>query len=135
MTIPAVVSDLPCAGPCVGLFVYGTLRPGDVRWPLLAPFVADGGVDDAVAGRLYDTGRDYPAAIFGGQATVAGLTFRLDPARIDAALTVLDTEEDLALGSYRRVRVTTRRGVAAWAYEYGTGFTLTPIASGDWFHR
>ena len=31
----------------VHLFVYGTLRPGDVRWPFLERFVADTGVDPA----------------------------------------------------------------------------------------
>ena len=34
------------------LFVYGTLRPGDVRWPFLEPFVADAGVADTVGGRV-----------------------------------------------------------------------------------
>src|SRR5690606_16989747 len=38
------------------LFVYGTLRPGDVRWPMLAPWVVDDGRDDTVAGLLFDTG-------------------------------------------------------------------------------
>ena len=46
------------------LFVYGTLQPGDVRWPFLAPYVADEGVPDTVCGRVYDTGRGYPAARF-----------------------------------------------------------------------
>jgi hypothetical protein len=36
---------------------------------------------------------------------------------------------------YRRVMVTTRRGRRAWAYEYGAGLSLSPIASGDWFRR
>ena len=48
---------------------------------------------------------------------------------------VLDEQEDTVLGLYRRVEVTTSRGVRAWAYEYGDGLELTPIESGDWFLR
>jgi len=117
------------------LFVYGTLRPGDVRWPILAPFVLDDGVPDTVRGELFDTGLDYPAAIFGGTATIVGRTYELRPDRLDEALAVLDEEEDTVAGLYRRVRVTTGAGTAAWAYAYGTGLELTPIPSGDWFRR
>jgi len=33
------------------LFVYGTLRPGQQRWPFLAPFVVDEGVETSVVSR------------------------------------------------------------------------------------
>ena len=117
------------------LFVYGTLRPGDVRWSLLAPFAADEGVDDTAAGALYDTGLGYPAARVGVPGTVIGRTYRLRDDRLDEALAVIDEEEDTVLGLYRRVEVTTGRGIRAWAYQYGSGLELTPIASGDWFQR
>ena len=117
------------------LFVYGTLRPGDVRWSMLEPFVVDGGVADTVAGRLFDTGLDYPAAVFGGDATIVGGTYLLHSDTLDEALEVLDEEEDTVLGLYRRVEVDTGRGVRAWAYEYGDGLELTEILSGDWFLR
>ena len=117
------------------LFVYGTLRPGDVRWPMLEPFVADDGVDDAVPGEVFDTGLDYPAAIFGPTGTVRGRTYALRADRLEVALAVLDEEEDTVAGLYRRVRVTTARGHTAWAYAYGRGLDLTPIPSGDWFDR
>ncbi len=117
------------------LFVYGTLRPGDVRWPLLAPFVMDDGVDDAVRGELFDTGLDYPAAVFGRGAAIVGRTYRLRADRLDEALAVLDVEEDTVLGLYHRVEVVTSAGVRAWAYQYGDGLELTPIVSGDWFSR
>src|SRR6185295_7476071 len=68
-----VVSD----GGIAHLFVYGTLRPGDVRWPLLAPYVADDGVPDSVDGRVYDTGRGYPAAVFDESGTIVGRTYTL----------------------------------------------------------
>ena len=117
------------------LFVYGTLRPGDVRWALLEPFVVDDGVDDTVAGGLYDTGLDYPAAIFDGTSAIAGRTCRFRHELIGEALIALDAEEDVDSGLYRRVIVTTGQGLIAWAYEYGTGLELTPIPSGDWFTR
>jgi gamma-glutamylcyclotransferase (GGCT)/AIG2-like uncharacterized protein YtfP len=117
------------------LFVYGTLRPGDVRWSFLEPFAADGGVDDTALGRLYDTGLDYPAAVFEGDGTILGRTYALRVDLLERALAVLDEEEDTVLGLYRRVEITTGRGLVAWAYEYGDGLDLTPIESGDWFTR
>ncbi len=122
------------------VFVYGTLRPGDVRWSFLAPFVTDGGVADSVDGSLFDTGEDYPAATFGsgetGATVIHGRTFRIAADVLDECLAVLDVEEDTVGGRYRRVALTTRAGVAVWAYEYGFGMDLVPIPSGDWFeHR
>ena len=117
------------------LFVYGTLRRGDVRWSFLEPYVLDDGVDDTVGGALFDTGLGYPAAVFDGSGTIAGTTYRLAPDRLDEALRVLDDEEDTVLGLYRRVEVLTGRGLRAWTYQYGTGLDLTPIPSGDWFTR
>ena len=120
------------------LFVYGTLRPGDVRWPFLEPFVVDEGWSDTVPGTLYDTGFDYPAAVFSTEAatTIRGQTFALVEATLERALTVLDEVEGIVDGEYRRSIVRTGRGVDAWAYASGSGLTLTPIASGDWrFHR
>jgi gamma-glutamylcyclotransferase (GGCT)/AIG2-like uncharacterized protein YtfP len=119
------------------LFVYGTLMPGDVRWPILERFVVDDGVRDRVRGHLFDTGLDYPAAIFDDteEAWVLGRRYRLDADRLDEALEVLDLEEDTVAGLYRRIAVTTESGTTCWAYAYGTGLDLTPIPSGDWFNR
>ena len=118
------------------LFVYGTLRPGDVRWDVLEPFVVDGGWNDTVAGRLFDTGFDYPAAVFDGEGTIHGHTFALLEVSLGRALEVLDEVEGIVDGEYSRVSVRTARGVDAWAYASGAGLDLTPITSGDWFlHR
>ena len=122
-------------GAVTSLFVYGTLRPGDVRWSFLEPFVTDDGIDDTVGGTLFDTGLDYPAAVFDGSGIVVGRTYGLRTESIERALAVLDEEEDTVLGLYRRVRVTTGLGIVAWAYAYGSGLVLTPIPSGDWFTR
>jgi gamma-glutamylcyclotransferase (GGCT)/AIG2-like uncharacterized protein YtfP len=117
------------------LFVYGTLQPGDVRWPILEPYVAGNGIADGVAGRVYDTGRGYPAAIFGEHGTIFGRTYQLREDRIDEALASLDEEESSVPGGYRRVVVTTAAGTRAWAYQYGGGLELTPIVTGNWQQR
>lgn len=130
------------------VFVYGTLRPGDVRWPVLAPFAVDEGVADAVAGELFDTGLDYPAARFHDdeaarvdpatppRSVIRGQTLRLHHATAARALAVLDDVEGVVEGDYCRVAITTAGGVRAWAYACGDGLDLTPIESGDWFlHR
>lgn len=122
------------------LFVYGTLRPGDVRWHFLAPFAADDGRPDAVTGRLFDTGCGYPAALFGAddhgvEAVIHGRRYQLRDELLDEALRVLDEEESSVAGLYRRVLVTTHAGRVAWAYEYGSGLELTPIDGGDWLAR
>jgi gamma-glutamylcyclotransferase (GGCT)/AIG2-like uncharacterized protein YtfP len=118
------------------LFVYGTLRRGDVRWHLLEPFVVDDGWSDTVPGELFDTGLDYPAAVFGRGGTIVGETFALLETSLVEALSMLDEVEDVVGGEYTRVVVRTGRGVEAWSYAYGTGLDLTPIPSGDWLlHR
>ena len=118
------------------VFVYGTLRPGDVRWHHLAPFVVDDGMADSVPGQLFDTGLDYPAALFGPNGTVIGHTCALLDASIERALAVLDDIEGVVEGEYSRVTVRTGLGIDAWAYTSGSGLTLTHIPSGDWFlHR
>lgn len=118
------------------LFVYGTLRPGDVRWHLLEPFVVDGGWPDTVAGELFDTGMDYPAAVFDRPGTIHGQCFALLEASLTQALEALDEVEGVVDGEYVRVAVRTGGGIDAWAYQGGSGLDLSPITSGDWFvHR
>lgn len=137
------------------LFAYGTLLPGDVRWPLLSAYVVDEGWPDQVAGALYDTGLGYPAAVFSTSVLIEannddahavspsgardgiirGRTFVLLETSLERALDVLDEEEDTVAGLYRRVRVRTA-STTAWAYAYGSGLTLDPIPSGNWLdHR
>lgn len=121
------------------MFVYGTLRPGDVRWKFLKPFVVDEGWDDTMRGRLFDTGLDYPAAVLDGRAEAGGIiigrTYTLRSGSVDQCLQVLDAEESSVVGAYRRVLATTGHGAPAWIYEYGDGLDLVPIESGNWFDR
>lgn len=95
----------------VTLFVYGTLGPGEEAWPLLEPHATE--LRRAqVAGRLYDTGNGYPAAVFDDTAPpVHGWCCRVDASR----LADLDRFEG---GDYARVPVVTTDGTEAIAYEW-----------------
>lgn len=116
------------------LFVYGTLRPGEVRWHYLSPFVVGQAVDTTVAGTVYDTGLDYPAARFGGPGRIVGRVYELS--RVEEALAQLDEVEGAVRGLYQRIRVLTDSGHVAWAYECGDDSLLVRrIESGDWAHR
>ncbi|HQZ34525.1 MAG TPA: gamma-glutamylcyclotransferase [Ilumatobacteraceae bacterium] len=118
------------------LFVYGTLQPGEVRWQHLAPFVVGEGREAFVAGELYDTGLDYPAAIFGGDAHIHGRVYPLDDGQLTDALAHLDEVEGAVRGLYERVSVVTGEGEHAWAYQCGEQALLrTRIESGDWLRR
>ncbi len=94
------------------VFVYGTLIPGHLRWPVVADRVL-AHEPDAVTGRLYDTGRGYPAADLDADGTIPGVRLQLDETTVDATLALLDRVEG---PGYRRRRVRCRSGVAAWCY-------------------
>ncbi|MDX2379088.1 MAG: gamma-glutamylcyclotransferase family protein [Acidimicrobiia bacterium] len=117
------------------LFVYGTLLPGEVRWSLLEPYVSDRGTVDSAAGSLYDTGLEYPAAVFGGRSVILGRMFTIEPSVYEECLADLDIVEGTVGGLYSRIVVSAGSGIDAWAYEYGGGLELVRIASGDWLHR
>jgi gamma-glutamylcyclotransferase (GGCT)/AIG2-like uncharacterized protein YtfP len=114
------------------LFVYGTLRPGQQRWPFLEPFVMDEGRDESVVGTLYDTGNGYPAAKFDRPGKIFGRVYPLNIDRLDVALTLLDEVEGAVIDLFRRVAITTSTGLEAWAYEYCGETAFPEIASGSW---
>ena len=117
------------------VFCYGTLLPGEERWPFLAPFVL-GHEPDQVSGRLYDTGLGYPAALFDRIGIVHGVRFRLDAQLLSKALLLLDEVEGAVDGLYHRVSLVTATGVRAHAYQYGGDLeTLTDIPSGNWLDQ
>jgi gamma-glutamylcyclotransferase (GGCT)/AIG2-like uncharacterized protein YtfP len=117
------------------VFCYGTLLPGQERWEFLAPFVV-AHEPDQIAGRLYDTGLGYPAAFFDRVGVIHGVRFRLDPARLSEALSLLDEIEGAVEGLYHRVAVVTATGVQVYAYQYGgEGVGLTNLPDGNWLAR
>lgn len=98
------------------LFVYGTLQPGRLRWPLLAPFAVGHRPAD-VRGTIYDTGYGWPVAVFApSDHCVPGTLVDLDRERLDEALGVLDDVEATATDLLRRIAVTTTDGDLAWTY-------------------
>ena len=117
------------------IFCYGTLLPGEERWQFLAPFVL-AYEPDQVSGRIYDTGLGYPAALFDRVGIIHGFRFRLDPAQLLDALSLLDEIEGAVEGLYHRVQVTTAMGAQVHAYQYGgTPEGLIDIPEGNWLTR
>ncbi len=115
------------------LFVYGTLQPGRLRWPLLEPFVLDS-TPASVPGVLYDSGNGWPVAVFDGDPTsaVPGVLVDLDPDRLEDALDLLDRIEGVVTDLLRRVVVTTTGATATWAYHWpGTTAGMRRIARWD----
>lgn len=113
------------------LFVYGTLKPGESRWPSLAAFTRGRGSAAAVSGTLYDSGRGWPAAVFasGSGAQVPGIVVSLEHDLLDAALARLDEIEGVDRGLFHRVVVDVD-GRQCWAYHWpGETAALTVIAS------
>jgi gamma-glutamylcyclotransferase (GGCT)/AIG2-like uncharacterized protein YtfP len=121
--------------PGARLFVYGTLAPGCEAWPVLESWVVGSPRSDAVLGRLYDTGRGYPAATFGrvtdgDTGLVHGTVVALDPARATAALAELDHYEG---PEYQRISVRTEAGVEAAAYAWIAPLAgCRPLTGGRW---
>ena len=114
-----MTDERPATEPA-SLFVYGTLMPGRLRWPLLAPF-ATGHRPAGVTGALFDSGQGWPVATLadpGAATVVPGVLVALDPERLDACLVLMDDVEDTATDELRRVSVTTTCGDAAWAYHF-----------------
>ncbi|MGI8807720.1 MAG: gamma-glutamylcyclotransferase family protein [Acidimicrobiales bacterium] len=104
-------------GP-VTIFVYGTLMPGEPRWPALAGYAVSWRRVTA-RGRMWDTGRGYPAVRFDdmtGLSLVPGVLVALDPGRATEAVEELDRIEEVGR-LYRRVEVATSAG-PAFAYEW-----------------
>jgi gamma-glutamylcyclotransferase (GGCT)/AIG2-like uncharacterized protein YtfP len=118
---------LPSSGPMRWLFVYGTLMPGRLRWPLVADDVLRRR-PSAVPGTLYDTGLGYPALVLAGERPVPGWLLGLS----ERAPTLLEQLDVVEGPHYRRTDVTTLDGVRALTYAYvgdPVGFT---VLEGPW---
>ena len=99
------------------LFVYGTLMPGQARWPVLEPFtdLRMTNRTATVSGRLWDTGWGWPA-MTAGERTVPGVVVALVPASTEEAIARLDEIEGVASGLFTREVIDTSVEPACTAY-------------------
>jgi gamma-glutamylcyclotransferase (GGCT)/AIG2-like uncharacterized protein YtfP len=116
-------------GGATTVFVYGTLMPGRLRWPLIEDHVA-AHRPATVAGTLLDTGYGYPALLLDGRGTVHGVAVDLHAESAGEALDLLDGIEGQA---YRRVEVTSAVGERLETYVWVASTDgFEPIPSGRW---
>jgi gamma-glutamylcyclotransferase (GGCT)/AIG2-like uncharacterized protein YtfP len=101
------------------VFVYGTLQPGQPRWPSLQRFVVGESKVGSAAGVPYDTGDGWPAATFDPRAkrTVPGVVVELLQATAAAALATLDAIEGVEGGLFDRIQVDID-GEPCWSYHW-----------------
>ena len=115
--------------PISRFFVYGTLMPGQMRWPVLQPHALSAEVVRA-RGHLWDTGAGYPAARFDSAGEdVPGVLVTVAPDAFDEVVLMLDAIEGEGV-LFRRVMVDTSGGPAL-AYEWiGRTEALSPLVEG-----
>ncbi|MBI2571871.1 MAG: gamma-glutamylcyclotransferase [Candidatus Schekmanbacteria bacterium] len=114
------------------IFVYGTLRRGECRWPALEHSEYLGEAVTEASFELADLG-PFPGLVRGGATPVVGECYRVD----DATLARLDTIEQHPR-FYVREAVKLADGTMAMAYLLNQEQTqgAPRIASGDWVrHR
>jgi gamma-glutamylcyclotransferase (GGCT)/AIG2-like uncharacterized protein YtfP len=115
------------------VFLYGTLMPGQVRWPVLESHVL--AYEPATAkGRLWDTGFGYPAAQFDPDGDdIPGVVAAIAPEHLPEVIATLDPIEGEGV-LFRRTEVATSGG---WAITYewmGETAGLRPLRTG-WIAR
>jgi gamma-glutamylcyclotransferase (GGCT)/AIG2-like uncharacterized protein YtfP len=110
------------------VFVYGTLQPGQPRWPLLAPFGIQIGSLARARGALFDTGYGWPAAVFDADAAeeVPGVVVAIRAEMLEEALAGLDEVEGVDGGLFQRVVIDVD-DLSCWAYHW--------LESTEAFHR
>lgn len=131
----------------IPVFVYGTLRPGEGNWPLLAAHATATTEARLADHALYGLRLGFPYAVAQAGASVHGDLVEIDPRRYGDALADLDRLEGYRRGDthnhYERRFVTveangTRRPAwvyldSAWARRRLTA--AEQITSGDWRAR
>ncbi|MFI5446553.1 gamma-glutamylcyclotransferase [Polaromonas sp. UC242_47] len=133
------MSDPSTTAPSRFVFVYGTLRRGDVRdITRLSPAPRFVGLA-SVPGVLYHLGR-YPGVILGGAGHVLGEVYAISPA-LEYQLDIIEGVLPQANGEYfkREVLVSLRDGsspdtLTCLMYEINPAHTVgrPVIASGNW---
>ncbi|MCP3911210.1 MAG: gamma-glutamylcyclotransferase [Actinomycetia bacterium] len=113
------------------VFVYGTLLPGGVRWPLIGPYVHT--IAPArVGGMLYDTGHGYPGARFADdERWIEGSILHLHAPTLGEAIELLDEVEGVGEGLFERV-VVEPDGQPAWSYSYLPDIAGLADLAGRW---
>jgi gamma-glutamylcyclotransferase (GGCT)/AIG2-like uncharacterized protein YtfP len=110
------------------VFVYGTLVPGGRYYDVVAAVVV-AHRPARVHGRLFDTGRGYPAAMFDdGPAEISGVVLTLSDAQ--RSLARLDRFEG---DEYVRREVVTTNGDSVWSYEWQSDLAgFAEVQGGVW---
>jgi gamma-glutamylcyclotransferase (GGCT)/AIG2-like uncharacterized protein YtfP len=140
-----VTDHVPIDGEPAALFVYGTLKRGQLNCSLLTPH-ARSTERGWIRGRLFDVG-PFPA-LTEGEGQVYGELVQLDPENLAQVLAVIDAleeyrEDDPDGSTYlRRVVAVTTEGSGtahAYAYFYNVGHkgipqleSFLPVDSGEW---
>ena len=123
----------------IGVFVYGTLRPGGwnhEQW--LAPLLAGPCRPARLPAMALHHHEGLPALVpAGADSVVVGDIAELDADRYDEGLALLDVLESTATDHYRRVRVAAEGGEPVWVWVAGARLTSelgdhTVVAHGDW---
>ena len=99
------------------VFVYGTLKPGQVRWPLLKQYAPAYVARCEYPGYLYDCGA-YPAAVFTPDATdthIVGYSVTFLAHQQEEILATLDKVEGVSYGLFVQKEI----DVSVYAYEIG----------------
>ncbi len=113
----------------MSLFVYGTLMPGEARWPALQPYAVS--TERASAkGHMWDTGAGYPAARFDATGRdVPGVLVTVAPELRAEVIGMLDRIEGEGV-LFRRVEILTSAGPAV-TYEWiGPTDGFSPLPDG-----
>jgi gamma-glutamylcyclotransferase (GGCT)/AIG2-like uncharacterized protein YtfP len=106
--------------------------PEYAAWPVLEQWSSGAPTRDAVCGKLYDTGRGYPAATFDGadDTEVHGFVVELISDRAEEALQMLDHYE---AEEYDRIVVRTRAGLDAYTYHWCASLAgCRQVSDGMW---
>lgn len=100
------------------IFVYGTLKHGDVRAWLLDGQAYLGEATTLPQYRLFNTG-DYPALVEAEPLGLPGRSIQGELWRVDDdCLARLDEEEGVDEGLYERCAIELSDGTTAWVYLY-----------------
>jgi periplasmic divalent cation tolerance protein len=123
----------------LGVFVYGTLRPGGWNhdsW--LAPLLAGPCRPAKVEGLALHHHDGLPMVVPDPSAAVVGDIADLTADRYQEGLAILDVLEDTARDAYRRVTATAIGGEEVWVWVAGPDLAAvlgagTVVPGGDWF--